>query len=69
MVTESLSSESGKFPAEGSADKDAAGYVTLSGAPFPGFDSDGESSAEPVIDGVSLEEVEGEPDPLGLNNP
>lgn len=70
VVTESLSSDSGKFPAaEGATDKDAAGYVTLSGAPFPGFDTEGEAPAEPAIEGVSLEEVEGEPDPLGLNNP
>jgi hypothetical protein len=70
VVTEPLSSESGKFAAEGSTDKDAAGYVTLSGAPFPGFDTEGESApSEPAIEGVSLEEVEGEPDPLGLNNP
>ncbi len=70
VVTESLSSDSGRFPAaEEASGKDAAGYVTLSGAPFPGFDSDGESSTEHGGDGVSLEEVEGEPDPLGLNNP
>lgn len=69
VVTESLSSESGKFPADATPDEDAAGYVTLSGAPFPGFDTEGEEAAEPAIEGVSLEEVEGEPDPLGLNNP
>lgn len=69
VVTESLGSDSGKLPAEGSTDKDASGYVTLSGAPFPGFDTDGVGPTEPAIEGVSLEEVEGEPDPLGLNNP
>lgn len=41
---------------------DAAGYVTLSGAPFPGFDHEDGAGGE----GVTLEEVEGEPDPLGL---
>ncbi len=47
-------------------DPDAAGYVTLSGAPFPGFDNeDGQSGSEggPALEGVSLEED----DPLGLN--
>lgn len=46
---------------------DASGYVTLSGAPFPGFDNEDETVVEtPGGEGVTLEEVEGEPDPLGL---
>ncbi len=63
------SDTTGKFKStagagESSDAEDAAGYVTLSGAPFPGFDDESEEIAD-----VTLEEVEGEPDPLGLNNP
>jgi len=72
VVTEPASSDSGRFPAGEPGkkkDKDASGYVSLSGAPFPGFDDEGAAAAEAIeeIEGVSLEEVEGEPDPLGLN--
>lgn len=69
VVTEPTSETSGRFPAAapapGASGKDNSGYVTLSGAPFPGFDHDDQAEAE----GVTLEEVEGEPDPLGLNEP
>ena len=73
VVTEPISSDSGRFPAgePSKKDKDASGYVSLSGAPFPGFDDEGAAEVEVIeaIEGVSLEEVEGEPDPLGLNQP
>ncbi len=47
-------------------DADGAGYVTLSGAPFPGFDDAAGADDGGGLEGVSLD---GEPDPLGLGDP
>lgn len=49
--------------------EDASGYITLSGAPFPGFEREEERASAPQAGGVSLEDGEGEPDPLGLKDP
>lgn len=49
----------------GDGDDDGAGYVTLSGAPFPGFDEEAGAGAD-GLEGVSLD---GDPDPLGLGDP
>lgn len=77
VVAASPADNTGRFPSAaamgkaGSADSDAAaGYVTLSGAPFPGFD-DAAAAAAAVDEGVGLEGVslEGESDPLGLGDP
>lgn len=66
VVTEPASPAGGEVKKKG---KDASGYVSLSGAPFPGFDDEGAAEVVEELEGVSLEEVEGEPDPLGLNQP
>lgn len=77
VVASSPADNTGRFPSaaamgrEGNADADAAaGYVTLSGAPFPGFD-DAAAAAAAVDEGGGLEGVslEGESDPLGLGEP
>ncbi|MGH1343026.1 MAG: hypothetical protein ACRBN8_15810 [Nannocystales bacterium] len=49
-----------------SGEGDGAGYVTLSGAPFPGFDDAAGDDDGVGLEGVSLD---GEPDPLGLGDP
>jgi len=75
VVAASPADNTGRFPSAaamdgaGAGDEGGAGYVTLSGAPFPGFDDAAAAAAAEDgggLDGVSLD---GEPDPLGLGDP
>ncbi len=64
----------GRFPSSdalghGPGDSQTSGFVELSGAPFPGFEQDsGRSGSAPApsLDSVSLTDVDGATDPLGL---
>jgi hypothetical protein len=66
----SVSENTGRFPSAAAMGGDrqgsGSGYVTLSGAPFPGFDDEAGAETAPHgagLDGVTLD---GDPDPLGL---
>jgi len=77
VVAASPADSTGRFPSAaamdgaGGGEGDGAGYVTLSGAPFPGFDDTAAAAAAAADDGGGLEGVslDGEPDPLGLGDP
>ncbi len=75
VVAASPVDNTGRFPSaaamEGAGHQgggDGAGYVTLSGAPFPGFDDAAAADHDDEGGGLEGVSLEGEPDPLGLRD-
>lgn len=76
VAAQGADTTTGRFPSsealgQSAADSQNAGFVELSGAPFPGFEqesggSGGASAPAPALDSVSLTDVDGATDPLGL---
>lgn len=72
VVAASPFDNTGRFPsaaAMGGEDGNEGGYVTLSGAPFPGFDEEAAAAAAEASDGLEGVSFENESDPLGLGDP
>lgn len=70
VVAASPVDNTGRFPSAAAMGEDGteAGYVTLSGAPFPGFDEEAAALAAEAGEGIEGVSFEGDSDPLGLGD-
>ena len=70
VVAASPVDNTGRFPSAAAMGEDGneAGYVTLSGAPFPGFDEEAAAVAAEASEGIEGVSFENDSDPLGLGD-